>query len=129
MLSWPCMLVKWLRLCPTLYDHKDCSLPGFSVHGSLQAKLLEWVVMLSSRGPFQPRDKNSTSFMSPALAGGFFLPLVPPSWSHSIVFHHSSNLSHIQKTSKHSRRWTLSLITRVVRRHLHLNIYFLSASF
>ena len=31
-------------------DYKDCSLPGSSVHGMLQAKILEWVTMPSSRG-------------------------------------------------------------------------------
>ena len=30
------------QLCPTLSDSMDCSLPGSSVHGSLQARVLEW---------------------------------------------------------------------------------------
>ena len=34
---------KSLQLCPTLFDPMDCSLPGSSVHGSLQARVLEWV--------------------------------------------------------------------------------------
>ena len=34
----------------------DCSPEGSSVHGSLQARTLEWVAMSSSRGPSQPRD-------------------------------------------------------------------------
>ena len=38
------------RSCPTLCDPMDCSLPGSSVHGILQAKMLEWVVILFSRG-------------------------------------------------------------------------------
>ena len=37
-------------LCPTLCDPMDCSLPGSSVHGILQARKLEWVVISSSRG-------------------------------------------------------------------------------
>jgi len=36
--------------CPTLCDPMDCSSPGSSVHGILQEKILEWVVMPSSRG-------------------------------------------------------------------------------
>ena len=36
--------------CPTLCDPMDCSLPGSSVHGILQARILEWVAMPSSRG-------------------------------------------------------------------------------
>ena len=34
---------KSLQSCPTLCDPMDCSLPGFSVHGILQARILEWV--------------------------------------------------------------------------------------
>ena len=37
------------QLCPTLCDPVDCSPPGPSVHGSLQARILEWVIMTSSR--------------------------------------------------------------------------------
>ena len=37
------MHAKSLQSCPTLCDPVDCSLPGFSVHGTLQARLLEWV--------------------------------------------------------------------------------------
>ena len=33
---------KVAQLCPTLSDSMDCSLPGSSVHGSLQARVLEW---------------------------------------------------------------------------------------
>ena len=38
---------KSLQSCPTLCDPMDCSLPGFSVHGILQARTLEWVAILS----------------------------------------------------------------------------------
>ena len=46
------------QLCPTLCDPKDCSLPGSSDHGTFQAKILEWVAILFSRGSFQPRDRT-----------------------------------------------------------------------
>ena len=36
---------KSLQSCPTLCDPMDCSLPGFSVHGILQARTLEWVTI------------------------------------------------------------------------------------
>ena len=39
-----------------LYNRMDCSLPGSSVHGMLQARILEWVAMPSSRGSSRPRD-------------------------------------------------------------------------
>ena len=35
--------------CPTLCDPLDCSLPGFSIHGILQARILEWVTISFSR--------------------------------------------------------------------------------
>ena len=38
------------KSCPTLCDPMDYSLPGSSVHGILQARILEWVAMPSSRG-------------------------------------------------------------------------------
>ena len=37
------MHAKLLRSCPTPCDPMDCSLPGSSVHGILQARILEWV--------------------------------------------------------------------------------------
>ena len=46
--SYICVLS--LQSCPTLYDPMDCNLPGSSVHGILQARLLEWVAMPSSMG-------------------------------------------------------------------------------
>ena len=41
---------KLLQSCPTLCNPTDCSLPGFSVPGILQVRILEWVAMPSSRG-------------------------------------------------------------------------------
>ena len=38
-----------IHLCPTLYDPMDCSLPDSSVHGILQARILEWVAISFSR--------------------------------------------------------------------------------
>ena len=38
-------------------DHMDCSLPGSSVHGILQARILEWVAISFSRGASWPRDR------------------------------------------------------------------------
>ena len=37
-------------------DYMDCSPPGFSVHGILQARILELVAISSSRGSFPPTD-------------------------------------------------------------------------
>ena len=57
--------------CLTLYDPVDCSPPGPSVHGMLQASILEWVATPSSRGSSWP-EIETRSLKSPALAGGFF---------------------------------------------------------
>ena len=54
-----CMLS--LQSCLTLSDPMDCSLPGCSVHGILQARILEWAAMSSSRGSFPPRDQTQVS--------------------------------------------------------------------
>ena len=51
----------------------DCSPPGSSVHGILQARILEWVAISSSREPAHPRDLGCpVSPTSLALAGGLF---------------------------------------------------------
>ena len=44
------MCAKSLQPCLTLCDSKDCSPPVSSVHGLLQARILEWVAMPFSRG-------------------------------------------------------------------------------
>ena len=55
---------KLLRSCLTLCDSMDCSPPGSSVHGILQAKILEWAAMPSSRGSSWPRDWTCVSYVS-----------------------------------------------------------------
>ena len=47
--------------CPTLCDSMDCSLPGSSVHGIFQARVLEWVAISFSRGSSRPRDRTQVS--------------------------------------------------------------------
>ena len=65
----PCMLrcFSHVQLC----DPMDCSLPGSSVHGILQAGILEWVAVPSSRDLLYPGTKPaSLTFL--VLAGSFF---------------------------------------------------------
>ena len=59
-----CVHAKLLQSCPTLCDSMDCSLPGFSVHGILQARTLEWVAMPSSRGSSLSSDQTCISHVS-----------------------------------------------------------------
>ena len=56
---------------PTLFDILDYSLPGSSVHGILQARILEWVVISSSSRSSKPRDWIHSSYVS-CITGGFF---------------------------------------------------------
>ena len=58
------MLAKLLQSCLTLCKPMDYSLPGSSVHGILQVRILEWVTMPSSRGFFWPRDLIHVSYVS-----------------------------------------------------------------
>ena len=59
------LVAQW---CPTLCDPMNCSPPGSSAHGILQARTLEWVAMPFSRGYFQPTDQSRVS----CIAGRFF---------------------------------------------------------
>ena len=56
------------QLCLTFCDHMDCSLQASSVRGILQASVLKWVAISSSRGSSQPRDQTYVSCMT----GRFF---------------------------------------------------------
>ena len=56
--------VKWsevTQLCPTLCDPMDCSLPGSSVHGIFQARVLEWVAISCARVSSRPRGRTWVS--------------------------------------------------------------------
>ena len=75
--------------CLTLCNPMGCSPPGSSVHGILQARILEWVTIFFSRGSSQPRDQTQVS----CIAGRHFilwatrevsLPLTP-SYSRSLT--------------------------------------------
>ena len=68
---------KYMHICmfsvtqSSLCSPMDCSPPGSSVHGILQARILEWVAMPSSRRSFQPRDWTCVSCGS-CISGRFF---------------------------------------------------------
>ena len=63
-----CVCVLVAQSCPTLWDPMDCSLTGSSVHGILQARILEWTTMPFSRGSSQARDWTWVTYV----AGRFF---------------------------------------------------------
>ena len=70
------ILMRWMKLgpiiqsesevaqsCLTLCDPVECSPSGSSVHGILQARILEWVAISYSRGSSHPRDRTQVSFL------------------------------------------------------------------
>ena len=68
--QWRVKASEWVtQSCPALCDPMHCSLPGFSVHGILQAGILEWAAISFSRGSSQARDQTPVSW----IAGEFFM--------------------------------------------------------
>ena len=62
------------QLCPTFCHPMDCSPPGFSVHGILQARILEWVAIPFSKGSYRQRSNPVSQ-----IAGRFFAVWAPVS--------------------------------------------------
>ena len=83
-----CMHAMSLQLCPILCNTMDHSPPGSSVHGILQAKILEWVAISFSRGSSCPRNQTLVSYIScvgrwvltQVPSGKPDLQLTPPKW-------------------------------------------------
>ena len=62
---WDCgLLCLVAQSCPILCNPMDCNPSGSSVHGILQARILEWVAMPSFRGSSQPRDWIQVSLIA-----------------------------------------------------------------
>ena len=59
-----CRVPACVLSCVGLCDPMGCSVPGSSVHGILQARILEWVAISFSSGPSQPRDGTCVSYVS-----------------------------------------------------------------
>ena len=75
------VVVQLLSYVLTLCDPTDCSLPGSSVHGTSQARILERVAISFSRGSSQPRAQTLVS----CLAGGFFTTEPPRKSLHTDI--------------------------------------------
>ena len=77
--------------CPTLCDPMDCSPPGSSIHGILQATILEGVAISFSRGSSWPRDRTQVShivgrcFNLGANMGGAVLPPCCLTWDQTLM--------------------------------------------
>ena len=84
---------KSLQSCPTLCESMDCSPPGSSVHGTSQARMLEWVAC-PPPGDLPNPGFEPLSLISPALTGGFFT--AGTTWAqeaHSSLFKLSPNFA------------------------------------
>ena len=65
---WRLYAQSCVQLYLTLCDPLDCSPSGFSVHGMLQTRILEWAAIFFSRASYRPRDRTQVS----CTAGRFF---------------------------------------------------------
>ena len=81
------MCMQACSVMPDLCEPIDYSLPGSSVHGIFQTRILEWVAIASSRDLPNPGIKL-TSTVSPALVGGSFTTEPPgkPKYCYKITF-------------------------------------------
>ena len=104
----PCAVLRLVtQSCSTFCDPMDSSLPGSSVHGILQARILEWIAMPSSRGSSQPRDQTQVSHVAVTS-----LPSEPPGKPKNTRVGNPSLLQRIFPTQESNRallrcRWIL----------------------
>ena len=98
-----CMLSHFS--CVQLCDSMDWSLPGSSVHGILQGRILEWVATSSSKESFWPRDQTCTSCGS-CILGGFFTAEPPgkPSYMDKCLISDEEMTQEFKKNMTKSKR-------------------------
>ena len=94
-----CVHAKFLQSCPALCNCMECSPPGSFIHGILQARILEWIVMPSA-GDLPDPWIEPMSLMSPALASRCFPTSATPG-KHTCMPHllYSPDLSPMTTTS------------------------------
>ena len=68
-------MVQSFKSVSDSWDPMDCSLPGSSVYGISQARILEWVAISYSRGSSQPRDQTCISCVSCIVCRRILYPL------------------------------------------------------
>ena len=93
------------QLCPTLCDPIDCNPPGSCVLGTLQARVLKWVVISFSNGSSWPRDRPRVS----CTAGGFFIV-----WATGKPSHLGNTYQNKDELLLHSR-WVCVWLLSVMR--------------
>ena len=106
-----CMLT-WFN-CVWLWTQWIVSLPGFSVHGILQARILEWVAIPFSTESSQLRDSNCISSLLHRQVGS--LPLVPP--EKPILIY----INNINNTNYNVYKWETESIVMVISKNWRIN--------
>ena len=96
-----CVCVLVAQACPTLCNPTDCNPPDSSVHGILQARILEWIAIPFSGVSSQPRDWTRVS----CIAGRFFT-----SWAIRGALSSTQFRSKSQNTDKCLPAWTSVLV-------------------
>ena len=91
-----CLLTKSLQSCPALCNPMDCSPSGSSVHGSLKARILEWIAISFFRDSFPPRDWTCVSWVS-YIAGSFFTTSTTWECQHYISINQNKNKNRKQQ--------------------------------
>ena len=130
---------------PTLCNTTDCSPPGSSVYGILQARILEWLVILFSKGSSQPRDRTQISciagrfftvwatreapFLSRCQSGGMFFQVIYLAFSLSVVLSLSTLLSLCAFKKKERNKNSLWLWTLLDKSFLQWQEPYLFMSF
>ena len=89
-------MLRSFQSCLALCDSMDCSPSGSSVHGILQARILEWVAISSSRRSFWPRDQTHISYVS--CIGVLVLYLLKPPRKPFCVWQDFPNICEAQNT-------------------------------
>ena len=109
-----CMLAKSLQSQLTLCNSMVCTLPGSSVHGTLQARILEWVAMPSSWWSAWLRD-GTLSLKSRALAGELFTASASyPDWKNTnALFYLYNQWVHFPPSQKKSEDVVLTCFSRM----------------
>ena len=99
-----CVCVLVILSCLTLCDPMDCSPPGSSVHGILQARILERVAISSSRRSSQPRDRTQVSHIA-----GDSLLSEPPGKSKKVFTTHPCDSAGKESVCNAREIWLWSL--------------------
>ena len=119
-----CAHAKSLQPCPTPCDPMDCSAPDFSVHGILQARILEWVATPFSRGSSPFRNRTHISYVSCTGRQGLYLLAPPgePIWMGRSSFI-KTVVSHVLKSTGQSPPESKVFIMKYHERHCLGPIY------